>query len=86
MTTQNLIDKLFVGHQVARKQLCLCEREAVSLERGPKRITCRSGLVWVTRAGDLDDILLGAGESFQDLRGSSRVVLQAMPEALVEVA
>jgi hypothetical protein len=47
----------------------------VALGAGGGEVSILSGQVWLTRAGDLDDHFLGAGESFQ-VRGSGEILVE----------
>jgi hypothetical protein len=85
MTIQTLIQNFIQRPRTLQKQVVLCPRQTVRLGARPMRITCLSGLVWITRAGSLDDILLEPGDTFNNTpRGL--VVAQAISEARVEIS
>jgi hypothetical protein len=47
-------------------------------------ITCHSGTLWITRAGDARDYVVSAGASFA-ARGGGSLVVQALKEAEIAV-
>lgn len=58
----------------------LSQGEALSLEIGPgaRELSVSQGRVWLTQAGQLEDVWLEAGQSVQ-LASGSRVVLEGWP-------
>jgi hypothetical protein len=52
--------------------------------RGKTRLSCESGILWLTRNGDARDYLLRAGESIE-LCGDTHVVAQALRNATARI-
>src|SRR4051812_39523600 len=47
-------------------------------------IFCRSGLLWITRVGSLDDTVLNAGQSFE-IAGRHDVLIHALHASCFEI-
>ncbi len=70
----------------SKEQGRLAKGQALALAGGrARKVTCTSGMLWVTRDGDQEDHILGADESLE-LPPRGRVVLSALGGADYVVA
>ena len=85
MTIQTFIQNLVIHPRPVQKQVLLGRRQTARLGVRPMRISCLSGKVWLTRTGSLDDILLEAGDTYNNVQ-PGLVVAQAISAARVEIS
>ena len=57
--------------------------EIFRYDRKREAIQCRTGSVWITFSGELDDFLLVPGKAFT-LRGKKKICIQALEDAILE--
>ena len=63
----------------------LARRELLALDRARGYLlTCESGELWITRDGSVDDLVLGAGESWR-VEGDGEFVVSALRPALLVI-
>ena len=69
-----------------RIALLLHPRQVLNLDNRRRRmaIECKTGLIWLTSAGDYEDRILRAGSSYIPKTNGS-VVIEAIDEACVDV-
>lgn len=72
--------------KISAAELCLRENQPLSLHaaRG-LRIACSAGTLWITVAGDGEDIFLLAGQGYE-VRGNGLVVIESIGEARLRLA
>lgn len=63
----------------------MARHATMTLENRPLRLSVLRGWVWITRDGCPADILLGAGDVFEQ-RPGARVLVQALEEAQLLIA
>jgi hypothetical protein len=62
----------------------LAYRESIAIEDAKgAQIDCRYGMVWITESGGGDDVVVGAGQSYEISRGGTAVVQALRPAVVV---
>lgn len=61
----------------------LASRQMLALPDEDVNITCLAGELWLTRHGDIEDYILGPGQSFAARRGSRAAVQALKPSRLL---
>lgn len=67
------------------EQRTMPRRTLMALENRPLQLRVLRGWIWITRDGCPADIVLGAGEAFEQ-RPGARVLVQALEEAELSIA
>ena len=62
----------------------LAAHQILALPDKDLSVTCLAGQLWLTREGDAEDYILGAGQSL-DVRRGERAIVQAIKDARVRL-
>ena len=73
------------GMHVPAIERALAKNQLLALPAEDLTLTCLSGELWLTRDGDIEDYILGAGRSFTVRRGDQAAV-QALQPSRVRLA
>ena len=73
------------GMHISGFERALAKNQLLALPAEDLTLTCLSGELWLTRDGDIEDYILGAGRSFIVRRGDQAAV-QALQPSRVRLA
>ncbi|MDP2811997.1 MAG: DUF2917 domain-containing protein [Rhodocyclaceae bacterium] len=74
------------GMHVSGIERVLAKSQLLALPAGDLTLTCLGGELWLTRDGDIEDYILGAGQSFVVRRGDQAAVQALQPSRVRLVA
>jgi hypothetical protein len=72
--------------KIPKIELFLQPRQILDLEEKAHQMTieCKSGVLWVTQSGELEDYMLKAGKRYVP-KSKGKVVIQAMKESRLAI-
>ena len=63
----------------------LAKNQLLVMPDANARVTCLAGQLWLTREGDIEDYILGPGQSFSSRRGD-KITVQALQPSRLRLA
>ncbi len=73
------------GMHVPGIERALAKNQLLVMPDANARVTCLAGQLWLTREGDIEDYILGPGQSFSSRRGD-KITVQALRPTRLSLA